>query len=281
MRNQPSDVFFCGRDIDGTRASWCDRIDGIGDLGMASGNRKHVKTETKTKVTVSELTEQERAALGRYSKRRKERSSVRLKLMRSDGAVTVGVDHPNESLRFALLMEAMGTADPDFMQGMVAQLANGGSERRAIDEASLNFMLSVIKGIAPKDHIETMLAAQMAAVHMQAMKFARRLDNVENIPQQDSAERALNKLTRTFATQMEALKRYRTGGEQKVTVQHVSVSEGGQAIVGNVTQAAAEKPPHVAPASPLAITDAKTAPMPMIDEHRATLPVPAHRRRVK
>ncbi len=45
---------------------------------------------------------------------------------------------------------------------------------------------------------------------------------------------------RTFATQMETLKRYRTGGEQKVTVQHVSVSEGGQAIVGNVTQAPRE-----------------------------------------
>jgi hypothetical protein len=33
---------------------------------------------------------------------------------------------------------------------------------------------------------------------------------------------------------MEALQRYR--GEQKVMVQQVSVSEGGQAIVGNVTQ---------------------------------------------
>ena len=42
---------------------------------------------------------------------------------------------------------------------------------------------------------------------------------------------------------MEALKRYRTGGEQKVTVQHVTVSEGGNAIVGNVTQAASEPPP--------------------------------------
>jgi hypothetical protein len=36
---------------------------------------------------------------------------------------------------------------------------------------------------------------------------------------------------------MEALKRYRSGGEQKVTVHHVSVNEGGQAIVGNVNQA--------------------------------------------
>jgi hypothetical protein len=55
-----------------------------------------------------------------------------------------------------------------------------------------------------------------------------------NIPQQDSAERAFNKLTRTFAAQMSALKEYRSKGEQKMTVQHIRVAEGGQAIVGNV-----------------------------------------------
>ena len=66
------------------------------------------------------------------------------------------------------------------------------------------------------------------------MTFARRLAHVENIPQQDSASNAFNKLARTFAAQVEALKRYRSGGEQKMTVQHVHVAEGGQAIVGNV-----------------------------------------------
>lgn len=35
----------------------------------------------------------------------------------------------------------------------------------------------------------------------------------------------------------QALKRYRTGGEQKVTVKRVTVNEGGQAIVGNVSGA--------------------------------------------
>ena len=64
------------------------------------------------------------------------------------------------------------------------------------------------------------------------MTFARRL---ENIRQQDSAERAFNKLARTFAAQVEALKRYRSGGEQTVRVEHVTVNEGGQAIVGNVS----------------------------------------------
>ena len=82
-------------------------------------------------------------------------------------------------------------------------------------------MLSVVEGIAPKDEVEAMLATQMAAVHMASMTFARRLAHVDNIPQQDSAERAFNKLARTFTAQVDALKRYRTGGQQKVTVEHV------------------------------------------------------------
>src|SRR5437016_1013262 len=35
--------------------------------------------------------------------------------------------------------------------------------------------------------------------------------------------------------QVEALKRYRSRGEQTVRVEHVTVNKGGQAIVGNVT----------------------------------------------
>jgi hypothetical protein len=42
------------------------------------------------------------------------------------------------------------------------------------------------------------------------------------------------KLGRTFAAQVEALKRYRSRGDQTVRVEHVTVNEGGQAIVGNV-----------------------------------------------
>jgi hypothetical protein len=127
-------------------------------------------------------------------------------------------------------------------------------------------MLSVIKGIQPRDQLEAMLAAQMAAVQMAVMTFARRLAHVETIPQQDSAERALNKLARTYATQMETLKRYRTGGEQKVTVQHVSVSEGGQAIVGNVTHTRAQPEPAQTAKPLAAITQAQQTPMPIVSD---------------
>ena len=78
-----------------------------------------------------------------------------------------------------------------------------------------------------------MLAAQMAAVHNATMTFARRLNHV-NIPQQDSAERAFNKLARTFAAQVLALKEYRSKGEQKMTIQHVNVGDGGKAVIGMV-----------------------------------------------
>jgi hypothetical protein len=40
-------------------------------------------------------------------------------------------------------------------------------------------MLAMIKGVEPKDQVETMLAMQMAAVHNATMTFARRLAHVE------------------------------------------------------------------------------------------------------
>jgi hypothetical protein len=43
-----------------------------------------------------------------------------------------------------------------------------------------------------------------------------------------------NKLSRTYATLLEALNRHRGKGQQKVTVEHVHVHAGGQAVVGMV-----------------------------------------------
>ena len=49
-----------------------------------------------------------------------------------------------------------------------------------------------------------------------------------------SAEGSLFRLMRTFATQMEVLRRLRHGGHQFVRVEHVHVNDGSQAIIGNV-----------------------------------------------
>ena len=144
------------------------------------------------------------------------------------------VVHEDEAAGCQHLMRALGTTSADFTGGVLSQLANAVSPGKGADAEAINFALAVISGVEPKDELETMLGLQMVAVHLATMTFTRRLAHVETIAQQDSAERALNRLMRTYVAQMEALKRYRTGGEQRVVVQHIDIREGGQAIVGTV-----------------------------------------------
>jgi hypothetical protein len=186
-----------------------------------------------------EPTPQEQAALDELRSRWEERAPAPgVKVVDDNGSREVSLDHEDQRVGVRLLMNAVGTTDSEFLASLLGQIANAASHGQKLNESNTNFMLSVVKSIEPQDEIEAMLATQMAAVHMASMTFARRLANVENIPQQDSAERAFNKLARTFTAQVEALKRYRTGGEQKVTVQHVTVNEGGQAVVGDISRSA-------------------------------------------
>ena len=135
----------------------------------------------------------------------------------------------------AVFIDAMGICEEDFASWYLNQIIDVAKPGARADEKATNAILAGIAAMRPRDEAEAMLIAQMIATHELAMIFARRLKRIENIPQQDSAVNGLTKLTRTYAAQMEALKRYRSGGEQKMTVQHVHVAEGGQAIVGNVS----------------------------------------------
>jgi hypothetical protein len=207
-------------------------------------------------------TPEERAAIKTALAERKIAPAPPLKVEKN----AIAIDHPHRAVGILLMQNALGTSDHAFMSGLLTQLSKATSGGPNIDEADLNFMVSVINGIEPRDQVESMLAAQMAAVHMATLRFIQHLPRIENLPQQDSAERAINKFARTFTAQMEALKRYRTGGEQKVTVQHVSVSEGGQAIVGNVTQNPREAAPEKTPTAPPALTHSSVPPMEMVEK---------------
>jgi hypothetical protein len=95
--------------------------------------------------------------------------------------------------------------------------------------------VAALHGIKPRDELEGMLAAQMLAAHNAAMECHRRA----MLPEQTFAGRSealnqANKLSRSFATLLDALNKHRGKGQQTVRVEHVSVYSGGQAIVGNV-----------------------------------------------
>src|SRR3954447_839531 len=90
-----------------------------------------------------------------------------------------------------------------------------------------------------------------------------------------------NKLSRTYAVLLDALNRHRGKGQQKVTVEHVHVHQGGQAIVGAVNSAgkASEKTEGqldavrgiaYEPSTPLRSPDPPWKPVPIADNARKT-----------
>lgn len=97
-------------------------------------------------------------------------------------------------------------------------------------------MLSELDGIGAKDQIEGMLAAQMIATHHATMDCFRIVAQNGQLDIINPMLCYANKLSRTFTMQMEALSRYRGKGGQKMTVEHVHINSGGQAIIGNVTK---------------------------------------------
>ena len=159
-------------------------------------------------------------------------SALRIKLQ-SHG---FSIDHPDPELGEQLMADTLGVADREAMHGIIRQLVKASVSGESPDEVTLAFMISMVKSIRPRDSIEAMLVAQMVSVHVMAMRCAHHLANADDLAQHDSAARALGRLARTFPAQIEALNRYRNQGEPAITVQNVSVADGGKAIVGNVTQ---------------------------------------------
>jgi hypothetical protein len=183
--------------------------------------------------------------------RTKAAAGVRVKLLPHG----FSIDHPDSELGEQLMADALGVADRDAMHGILRQLVKASVNGERPDAVNLAFMISTVKSIKPRDSVEAMLVAQMVSVHVMAMRCAYHLANAEDMARQDSAGRALGGLARTFPIQMEALNRYRNNGEPAITVQNVSVGDGGKAIVGNVTQHASVivSDNHPAPA----VTDAR------------------------
>jgi hypothetical protein len=146
------------------------------------------------------------------------------------------IGHPDPDLAGQLMASALGVADRDAMDGILRQLVRASASGGSPDEVNLSFMISMVKSLKPRDSVEAMLVAQMVSVHVMAMRCAQHLATAQDIAQHDSAARALGSLARTFPAQIEALNRYRSHGEPTISVQNVSVADGGKAIVGNVTQ---------------------------------------------
>jgi hypothetical protein len=82
--------------------------------------------------------------------------------------------------------------------------------------------------------LEKMFAHEMATLHNCAMRYASKAaleqDTAHSIKMMNLSIRAME----TFQKGLLTLRRLRGGGEQRITIQHVNVTQGGQAVIGQL-----------------------------------------------
>ena len=162
-------------------------------------------------------------------------SKNRLKLRLSDENGKVEAAGHDFYLKQVQSMEATGMVDPDAATRLLSQVITTQPNSENVIHA--NASVALLQGIGPNDELEGMLAGQMVAVHNMAMEYSRRAMG-QNLSL-DAANSLINrstKLMNVFTRQMEALHKYRNKGQQKIVVQHVQVTDGGQAIIGDIHQ---------------------------------------------
>jgi hypothetical protein len=164
-------------------------------------------------------------------------SAVRVKLRRVNANLATAYPPDGESkVWWRRLKKALGTTSSDFVNASLLQLqASARLPYSGISEIALNAALALIEATAPKDEIEGALAVQMACTHTAAISVLARLGGGGGTERHLVAiASAAARLLSAYATQVELLRRVRHGGHQYVRVEHVQVTDGGQAVIGNV-----------------------------------------------
>jgi hypothetical protein len=118
--------------------------------------------------------------------------------------------------------QALGVDEPWLLDMLLNQAATcmPGEPARAASVA-----IAAVQSVGPRDGVEAMLAVQMTATHAAALQMLDRADREQpSFEIYDSVVNRATKLLRTYTMQVEALKRYRSAGEQRMVVQHVNVT---------------------------------------------------------
>ena len=215
---------------------------------MAKTKTENKTTETKAEerkeLAVKKLTEEEKECLANHCERSKRKPLKFTNIKTEAGTPSITPEDVSKDIALAKMTEALGTADFDLQNYLLNQametcfgFVTAEGRRDEYQAICSNRVMALLHGIKPQDEIESMMAIQMVGVHNLAMETLKRaMLGGQSFDGKDVNVSQATKMMRVFVAQMEALKKYRTGGEQKMIVEHVHVNEGGQAIVGTVNQ---------------------------------------------
>ncbi|WP_136808729.1 hypothetical protein [Desulfosediminicola flagellatus] len=130
--------------------------------------------------------------------------------------------------------KAFGISDPVIANIIGTQILKSAPNLYADEDGHPEAIVMMLKEFKPRDGVEAMLAAQAILVHFVAMHQYSKVQVADYV---DNAKAAIDtgiRLTKTFTGILEALDRYRgKAAKQKIVVERVVVTEGGQAVVGS------------------------------------------------
>lgn len=158
---------------------------------------------------------------------------------KADGAYEPSTTATNTSLGRTGEMKSIGGSQSDqwntVLGAQVVQSIWTKHSDETIRSMQIDAAVAALEEVAPRDVLEGMMVAQMIAAHNAAMECYRRaMIGEQTSESRHSNLNQANKLSRSSAALLEALNKHRGKGQQKVTVEHVHVHAGGQAVVGTI-----------------------------------------------
>jgi hypothetical protein len=134
------------------------------------------------------------------------------------------------------LKDELHTDHDEVLRATLAAAISGNVDAHGVDvSTSMNVALQLLVELAPQSALERLLVAQLIAcdkVASQCLNAGFHEDNAS-----DARRKYLGlglQFQGVLVRQIEALAKLRNGGQQRVTVEHVHVHQGGQAVIGNV-----------------------------------------------
>jgi len=175
-------------------------------------------------------------------------TNYKLKTTTTEKNVTLSVDFKDQNLsreqklaiQEKILSKATGTSSPEYSELLFSQTLAALINPRG-HTFSANAISGAMLDLKPRDAMESMLCSRLIVLQNHIMNcLARAASSEQTEKKTDLNINRATKLTRAFNETLEALNRYRRKGQQKITVQHVNVSDGGQAIIGDLTTGGGE-----------------------------------------
>lgn len=153
--------------------------------------------------------------------------------LKEQGTTVVVDDEENTKGR----LKSIGGSLSDHWNNTVADQAAHSLWLKNSDDTArnrqVNATIAALTGIAPQNELEGMMAAQLLAAHNAAMECYRRAMIGEKTfeGRRENLNQA-NKLSRTWATLLDALNKHRGKGQQKVTVSTYTSMQGDRRSSG-------------------------------------------------